>query len=102
MWMSAQLTVQFDKKANVAVISLMKNTCSNLFMEIHAVISQSIQQIDVIHSKLQFIFFKYMATELKNANLGIPRNICFSNKAGRISIVWKPLSSKSGLTSLTI
>ena len=101
MWMSAQLTVQFDKKANVAVISLMKNML-HLFMEIHAVISQSIQQINVIHSKLQFIFFKYMATELKNANLGIPRNICFSNKAGRISIVWKPLSSKSGLTSLTI
>ena len=74
MWMSAQLTVQFDKKANVAVISLMKNML-HLFMEIHAVISQSIQQIDVIHSKLQFIFSKYMATELKNANLGIPRNI---------------------------
>ena len=101
MWMSAQLTVQFDKKANVAVISLMKNML-HLFMEIHAVISQSIQQIDVIHSKLQFIFFKYMATELKNANLGIPRNICFNNKAGQISIVWKLLSSKSGLTSLTI
>ena len=91
MWMSAQLTVQFDKKANVAVISLMKNML-HLFMEIHAVISQSIQQIDVIHSKLQFIFSKYMATELKNANLGIPRNICFNNKAGRISIVWKLLS----------
>ena len=91
MWMSAQLTVQFDKKANVAVISLMKNML-HLFMEIHAVISQSIQQIDVIHSKLQFIFSKYMATELKNANLGISRNICFNNKAGRISIVWKLLS----------
>ena len=70
MWMSAQLTVQFDKKASVAVISLMKNML-HLFMEIHAVISQSIQQIDVIRSKLQFIFSKYMATELKNANLGI-------------------------------
>ena len=34
MWMSAQLTVQFDKKANVAVISLMKNML-HLFMEIH-------------------------------------------------------------------
>ena len=89
--MSAQLTVQFDKKANVAVISLMKNMF-HLFMEIHAVISQSIQQIDVIHSKLQFIFSKYMATELKNANLGIPRDICFNNKAGRISIVRKLLS----------
>ena len=81
MWMSAQLTVQFDKKANVAVISLMKNML-HLSMETHAVISQSIQQIDVIHSKLQFIFSKYMATELKNANLGIPSNICFNNKAG--------------------
>ena len=55
MWMSAQLTVQFDKKANVAVISLMKNML-HLFMEIHAVLSQSIQQIDVIHSKLHSIF----------------------------------------------
>ena len=71
MWMSAQLTVQFDKKANVAVISLMKNML-HLFMEIHAVLSQSIQQIDVIHSKLHSIFSKYMATELKNAGLGIP------------------------------
>ena len=34
MWMSAQLTVQFDKKANVAVISLIKNML-HLFMEIH-------------------------------------------------------------------
>ena len=56
MWMSAQLTVQFDKKANVAVISLMKNML-HLFMEIHAVISQSIQQIDVIHSKLHKLSF---------------------------------------------
>ena len=55
MWMSAQLTVQFDKKANVAVISLMKNML-HLFMEIHAVLSQSIQQIDVIHSKLHSIW----------------------------------------------
>ena len=48
MWMSAQLTVQFDQKANVAVISLMKNML-HLFMETHAVLSQFIQQIDVIH-----------------------------------------------------
>ena len=74
MWMSAQLTVQFDKKANVAVISLMKNML-HLFMQIHAVLSQSIQQIDVIHSKLHSIFSKYMATELKKMqDLGIPRN----------------------------
>ena len=84
MWMSAQLTVQFDKKANVAVISLMKNTL-HLFMEIHAVLSQSTQQIDVIHSKLHSIFSKYMATELKMQDLGIPRNICFNNKAGQIT-----------------
>ena len=91
--MSAQLTLQLDKKANVAVISLMKNML-HLFMEIHAVISQSIQQIDVIHSKLHSIFSKYMATELKNAgqDLGIPRNICFNNKAGQITNVWKLLS----------
>ena len=69
MWMSAQLTVQFDKKANVAAISLMKNML-HLFMEIHAVLSQSIQQIDVIHSKLHSI---YMATELKNAGSGNPK-----------------------------
>ena len=68
MWMSAQLTVQFDKKANVAVISLMKNML-HLFMEIHAVLSQ----IDVIHSKLHSIFSKYMATELKNAGSGNPK-----------------------------
>ena len=68
MWMSAQLTVQFDKKANVAVISLMKNML-HLFMEIHAVISQSIQQIDVIHSKLYSIFSKYMTTELKKCRI---------------------------------
>ena len=74
MWMSAQLTVQFDKKASVAVISLMKNML-HLFMEIHAVLSQSIQQIDVIHIKLHSIFPKYMATELKMQDLGIPRNI---------------------------
>ena len=91
MWMSAQLTVQFDKKANVAVISLMKNML-HLFMEIHAVLSQSIQQIDVIHSKLHSIFSKYMATELKKQDLGIPRNICFNNKAGQITNVWKLLS----------
>ena len=72
MWMSAQLTVQFDKKANVAVISLMKNML-HLFMEIDAVISQSIQQIDVIHSKLHSIFSKYMATELKNAGSRSPK-----------------------------
>ena len=72
MWMSAQLTVQFDKKANVAVISLMKNIL-HLFMEIHAVLSQSIQQIDVIHSKLRSIFSKYMAIELKNAGSGNPK-----------------------------
>ena len=72
MWMSAQLTVQFDKKANVAVISLMKNML-HLFMEIHAVLSQSIQQIDVIHSKLHSIFSKYMAIELKNAGSRNPK-----------------------------
>ena len=71
MWMSAQLTVQFDKKANVAAISLMKNML-HLFMKIHAVLSQSIQQIDVIHSKLHSIFPKCMATELKNAGSGDP------------------------------
>ena len=79
MWMSAQLTVHFDKKANVAAISLMKNML-HLFMEIHAVLSQSIQQIDVIHSKLHSNFFKCMPTELKNQDLEIPRNICLNNK----------------------
>ena len=70
----AELTVQLDKKANVAVIMirLMKNML-DLFMEIHAVLSQSIQQIDVIHSKLHSIFSKYMATELKNAGSGNPK-----------------------------
>ena len=68
MWMSAQLTVQFDKKANVAVISLMKNML-HLFVEIHAVLSQSIQQIDVIHSNLHSIFSKYMATEFKKCRI---------------------------------
>ena len=67
-----QLTVQFDKKPNVAVISLMKNML-RLFMEIHAGISQSIQQIDVIYSRLHSIFSKYMATELKNAGPGNPK-----------------------------
>ena len=72
MWMSAQLTVQFDKKPNVAVISLMKNMV-HLLLEILAVISQSIQQIDVIRSKLHSIFSKYMATELKNAGSENPK-----------------------------
>ena len=89
MWMSAQLTVQFDKKANVAAISLMKNML-HLFTEIHA--CSTIQQIDVIHSKLHSNFFKCMPTELKNQDLGIPRNICLNNKAGRITHIWKLLS----------
>ena len=92
MWMSSQLTVQFDKKANVAVISLMKNIL-HFFMEIHAVLSQSIQQIDVIHSKLHSIFSKYMTIELKKCRIWESQGIfALVIRLDESTNVWKLLS----------
>ena len=45
----------------------------NLFIEIHALVSQSIQQIDVIHCKMYHNFSKCMATELQKVQSWKPK-----------------------------